>query len=34
MEDKLLFAAGVMLLLDHGFEVGVPQFKGVEVGGL
>jgi hypothetical protein len=33
MEDRPVFATSV-LLLDHGFEAGVPQFIEVEVGGL
>jgi hypothetical protein len=34
MEEKLVFAAGVLLLLDHGFDAGVLQFIELEVGGL
>jgi hypothetical protein len=32
MEDRLGFAAVMLLLLDHGFEAGVPQRIEVEAG--
>ena len=30
MDDRLAFTEGTLVLLDHGFEAGVPQFIEVD----